>query len=81
MLEQLDYFRRLGLEIDEIFTEQALHTVAHPVDAGDRLMLHSLLDHPGERGVDDGGGAAGLADHELALKRCQRDLPPSACRR
>ncbi len=68
MLEGADGLLGLRREIDEVFLEDAEHTVQGAVDLFDFIVVERFGDHAGHAGVDDGRGAAGLADQGITYE-------------
>ena len=66
--EGADLLLRLGGEIDEVLAEDAEHAVQRAVDLLDAVMVQRLGDDAGDAGVDDGGGAAGLAHQDISYE-------------
>ena len=63
--EAADGLLRLGGEIDEILVQEAEHAVERAVDFLNAGMVERFGDNAGDAGVDDGGGAARLADQTV----------------
>ena len=63
--EAADGLLRLGREIDKILVEEAEHAVKRAVNFLNAGMVERFGDNAGDAGVNDGGGAAGLADQTV----------------
>jgi hypothetical protein len=66
--EAADGLLRLGREVDEILAEEAEDAIQRTVDFLDGGMIQGFGDDAGDAGVDDGRGAAGLADETVTYE-------------
>ena len=66
--EGADLLLGLGGEIDQVFLQDAEHAVQRAVDFLDALVVQSLRDDAGDAGIDDGGGATGLAHQNISYE-------------
>jgi len=62
IFKALDRFGLLLVEIDQVFSEDAIDAVETPIDFLDKNVLAGFLNDPGDTGVDDRGRAARLRD-------------------
>ncbi len=67
-LEAADGLLALGREVDQLLVEQAEHAVQAAVDLLDVGVVEGLGDDAREGRIDDGGGAAGLADQDITYE-------------
>jgi len=68
VLEGADLLLRLGGEIDQVLVQDAEHPVEAAVDFLNAFMVQRFGDDAGDAGVDDGGGATGLAHQNIAYE-------------
>ena len=66
--ERANLLLRLGSEIDQVLLQDAQHTVQGAVDFLNALMVQGLGNDAGDTGVDDSGGAAGLAHQNISYE-------------
>jgi hypothetical protein len=68
VLEGADLLLGFGREIDQIFVQNAEHAVERAVDLLDAFMVQRFRDDARDAGVDNRGGAAGLAYQDISYE-------------
>ncbi len=66
--EGADLLLRLGGEVDQVFLQDAEHTVEAAVDLLYPAMVERFGDDARNAGINDGGGAAGLAHQDISYE-------------
>ena len=68
MAEIADGLLRLGREVDEVLVQDPEHAIERTIDFFDFAMVERLGDDTGKTGIDDGGGASGLAHQDISYE-------------
>ena len=68
VLEGADLLLGLGREVDQVFLENTEHAVERAVNLLDALMVERFGNDAGDAGVNDGGGATGLAHQNVSYE-------------
>ena len=68
VFERADLLLRLRSEIDQVLVEDAEHAVQRAVDLFDTFMVQRFRDEARDAGVDNRGGAAGLAYQDISYE-------------
>ena len=66
--ESANLLLRLRREIDQILLQDAEHAIQSAVDFLNAFMVQSLGNNAGDTGVDDSGGAPGLAHQNISYE-------------
>ena len=68
IFEQLQFFGILPGHVEQVFLEHSLNPVGGSQHARDLFALQGGLNSPQRAGIDDGGGASGLADDTCSFQ-------------
>ena len=68
VFERANLLLRLRSEIDQVLVEDAEHAVERAVDLFDAFMVQRFRDEARDAGVDNRGGAAGLAYQDISYE-------------